>query len=429
MGKLSEIFSALATVLLALLIIFLSSCHHKESASTLTSTTIVAKSESQIVRLYFKGTLLPLRTLMVLSPIDGVVNQIKFNYGEIVQKDQTLVFLQATKLVDTFRTTLSDYLQKKENMEQQEQKYLGDKELYAAGVMSKQDFLASGGSYATSVLNFNQSRYELDRVLMQLGVTPKDIEALRLADTQQVSEVLKKSFAHVPVKAPSRGVVLIPIQTKHDQSGGSSGSDGGATTSLISQQLQIGAQVQAQQAIVSLGDLTGYQISVEVSELDIVRLKPGLKAVITGDAFPGVVLNGVVKQVAFQADPNQSGGGQGAGISMFNVLVEAPTVSAKDQCALRVGMTAKVEIQIKNPPQIMIPLSAVVNTKGKLTATILDPKTGQPRVVEIKTGITSQNEVAILEGIKEGDKVVVPKEPPEPPEEGSDEEAPDAGAP
>jgi multidrug efflux pump subunit AcrA (membrane-fusion protein) len=92
---------------------------------------------------------------------------------------------------------------------------------------------------------------------------------------------------------------------------------------------------------------------------------------------------------------------------MFAVSVDVPKVSKKDQKDLRVGMTAKIEIQIKKPPKVMIPIDAVFSKRGEIYVTQVDPKTGQRKNVPVETGPTTENNVVIIEGIKAGDKVVV----------------------
>ena len=70
----------------------------------------VAQIKNQSVDFYFKGSLLPIRTISVLSPVDGVVQQVYFTYGAHVRKGQPLVSIQSVKLVETFRTAVGNFL-------------------------------------------------------------------------------------------------------------------------------------------------------------------------------------------------------------------------------------------------------------------------------------------------------------------------------
>lgn len=46
--------------------------------------------------------------------------------------------------------------------------------------------------------------------------------------------------------------------------------------------------------MLSIGNLSGFMITLPVSEININRLQPGLKAIVTGDTFLGITLEGVL---------------------------------------------------------------------------------------------------------------------------------------
>jgi len=71
-------------------------------------------------------------------------------------------------------------------------------------------------------------------------------------------------------------------------------------------------------------------------------------------------------------------------------------------------MTSKIEIDIKKQPVIMVPIAAVFRKNGGAGVTIID-KSGKRRVVSVVTGFTTPTQVAIVSGVKDGDRVVVPK--------------------
>lgn len=354
-------------------------------------TIFTAKEHSTTTQLYYKGTLAPIRSIPVVSPIDGLVVKLLAAYGEVVKKKEGLVVLNATRLATDYRTAVSDFLQKKAALETQKTTYAGDKQLYQAGVMSKEDFENAENTYATSVLNFSQARLNLQKVLMRAGITPQTIEKLSLGETKAVDKIMQRSFSRVKVASPADGVLLIPVESK-DSSGAKVGG-----------KLTVGAKVTASQPILTVGDLTGYKLAIQISELNITEVKPGLRAFITGQAFPGLTLQGKVSQVAVQADPNAGGGGA---VSMFSATVRVPNVSPAARKKIRVGMTAKIEIQIANPAKILVPINAVQVKGNKMFVTVID-KNGRRKDVEVQTGSTTMTEVAIISGIKAGDKVVV----------------------
>lgn len=123
----------------------------------------------------------------------------------------------------------------------------------------------------------------------------------------------------------------------------------------------MGAEVKQDQLLLSIGDLSGFTMTFPVSEININRLKLGLKAIVTGDAFPGITLEGVVTSVTWETNHGQTGG-QGA-LSMFNIEIKISNVSEKEREVIHVGMTANVEIDVKNRAHILLAIQAVFQKK------------------------------------------------------------------
>ena len=169
----------------------------------------------------------------------------------------------------------------------------------------------------------------------------------------------------------------------------------------------MGTEIKAGQLLLSIGDLSGFSTQVKVNEVNIVNMKPGMGATITGDAFPGIILHGKVSSVASQANPDSSGGGGGGGVSsMYNVDVRVPNVPSKLSKTIRVGMTSKVEIDIEFPSQISLPIKAVFQKNGQSMVTVIDSQ-GKNNDVPVETGLTTPTDVVVTKGIKPGDKVVI----------------------
>ncbi len=70
-------------------------------------------------------------------------------------------------------------------------------------------------------------------------------------------------------------------------------------------------------------------------------------------------------------------------------------------------MSTKVQLKIAEKPQILVPIKAVFSQDGKKMVTIID-KSGQKHNVAVITSKTTLTDVAIVEGISPGDRIVVP---------------------
>src|ERR1700719_1703547 len=86
----------------------------KKSGKAENFTVITAQPKSQITELHFSGTLGPLSAQPVISPFEGRVTHVLFVYGQQIQQGQAVVTLDASKLSEDYRKTVSDYLQKKQ---------------------------------------------------------------------------------------------------------------------------------------------------------------------------------------------------------------------------------------------------------------------------------------------------------------------------
>lgn len=151
-------------------------------------------------------------------------------------------------------------------------------------------------------------------------------------------------------------------------------------------------------SIVQLSDVTRLFVECAVDEADIASVKVGQRVRILTEAFPGVPLEGKVTRVNPAATTTQN-------ITAIKVRVE---IQPGFKIEIMPGMNATCEfITLSKPDVLKVPGQAVtregdksyVRVKGK------DPK--KPERREVKIGESGNDGVEILEGLKEGDEVVV----------------------
>lgn len=377
--------------LLFLCIFLLTACDHENKKNKVQKTrVIVATLKTPVKKLYFTGTLLPITTNSVISPVGGNISAIHFAYGERVQDGQVLLVIDSRELSKTYREAVSDYLKKKQAYITGKTTFAGTKALYQAGVISQNDFISAKTTYDNTALDYLQSQFALEKVLKTANIDFQKIETLSLSDTEKVNAVLETHFRHIQIPATGTGVALFP-QPKRNSGGDTSGK------------LAVGDTVKENDLLLSIGNLTGLSASFNVSEIDIDRIHRKMPVIITGSAFPGAQLHGVVTAVSVQAD--QDSGGEG-GLSMFSVKINIPRVDEEIMEKIRVGMTAKFEIDIPGVPHIMLPVNAVTRSNGNDTVTLLVAP-GKEKTVPVIVGETSPTDIVIINGVQVGDKVVV----------------------
>ena len=377
-----------ALILTSLLVGSLSGCHGKTQPANKAQQIVTVKKQANITHLYYDSTIEPLKTVSVITQVAGTVRSLNFKYGQMVHKGQLLMVLSSQKLATDYRNAVNSYLEKKNAYETSYQSFQGDQALHKAGVISKESFDQEQNTYETSILSFYQAKEALEKVLKLAHIDASTIEGLHLNDTKQVNKILQRNFNDLKVYATGTGVALFPPAN---------------TSGSSNKELEVGSMVKQGQLLLSIGDMSGLSTTVKVSEININRVKAGQKAVLTGVAFPGVNLNGYVSAVASQAQNSQSGF---SSLGMFQVAVVVPKITAAQRKKIHVGMSAKVDIEIKNSPRIMLPIGAVFEQKGK---SMVKLKQGDKTVaVPVLTGETTETSVTILQGLKSGDQVVIP---------------------
>lgn len=381
----SRILFLLVTVFIAMTVLV--SCQDDQSSKQ-TDKIVTATLKRPIRNLFYSGDLMPLTMTSVLSPAEGRIQKIDFNYGQYIEKGAGLVMIDSLTLTQNFQKSVTDYLQKKSALANALEESQASKALYKAGVISREAFLTSQTQYRTSELNFYQSRFAMEKILLQAGVDPQDIEKLTLGDIEEIQKLLQRQFKHIVVSANAKGIALFPVS--------SDSSDEKVT------RLTLGSAVKQGQLLLMIGDLRGLSARIQVDETVVNHIKKGMPVTVTGSAFPNMILKGNIAAVSSQAKNDQSNQGP----SEFPVLIKIPNLTKAQRKIIKVGMSAKIQIAIQQPSMLMLPLNAVSQKKGQAVVTLVT-KAGKHKTVLVITGFTTETDVAIVSGVKAGDRVLV----------------------
>ena len=153
--------------------------------------------------------------------------------------------------------------------------------------------------------------------------------------------------------------------------------------------------------LMTIADLQRIQVEAPIDETDIGRVQVGQRANVTVDAFPNTAMPGRVTKVASDA-------------TVENNVVSYKCTVAIDRATLplKPRMTAMVRIDtglVRNA--LVVPLDAVKTAKDHDVVYLPPPAGSKPGTPypekSVKTGASDDKVYQILEGVKEGDKVVV----------------------
>lgn len=159
---------------------------------------------------------------------------------------------------------------------------------------------------------------------------------------------------------------------------------------------KIGDQVSSGDLGFRIDDLTQLYMDVDISEVDINRVKIGQEAELTFDAISGLTYTGEVIEVSRVGEDTGSG---------VDFTVSLRIIDPDEQ--VKPGMTAAVNIIVSKEMDILtIPSRAVRLDEGKRFIYVL--RNGQLEKVDIGIGASSDTNIEVTSGdVNEGDLIVL----------------------
>lgn len=170
-----------------------------------------------------------------------------------------------------------------------------------------------------------------------------------------------------------------------------------------------------------LADLTRMEVRVDVNENDIIRISLGDTTLIDVDSYStaGKKFKGIVTSIANSANEKVSSDA----VTEFEVKIRilnesyADLITERNRYPFRPGMTASVDIITQKKAGVLAVPLAAVTTREEETTTNPDGSTkskelvfvnenGRAKMLEIKTGISDFDNIEVLEGISEGQKII-----------------------
>jgi HlyD family secretion protein len=207
-----------------------------------------------------------------------------------------------------------------------------------------------------------------------------------------------------------------------------------------------GDSVQANTAVLTIMDPASTKVKVAIDELDIEKVKVGQKAEVKFEAIKGKTYEGTVENIAIMGKSSNS-------VTTYDVVI-----GIKEPSGIRFGMNANVNILVESKENaLVIPVEALVESNGRKfvrvqgnnAANNIDSQanrngektqdnssgsnttsqgqnlnnrqqranrqvqagtgsfTGMGRLVEIKTGLENENFIEVIEGVTEGQSLIV----------------------
>ena len=156
--------------------------------------------------------------------------------------------------------------------------------------------------------------------------------------------------------------------------------------------------------LLTIADLSTLVVKAEFNQIDVARISIGQDVTLTLDALPGRTFAGKITKIAPASIQPK--------LKDIEVFPVEATVTG-DTAGVRPGMTADLRVHLENKPHVLaLPIEALVKDKksGKYSVTritSMDKGLYRTEKVDVKAGAKNDREQEILDGIKEGDRIVV----------------------
>jgi HlyD family secretion protein len=165
-----------------------------------------------------------------------------------------------------------------------------------------------------------------------------------------------------------------------------------------------GQEVSGSATVGEIVDYGNLNVVIKVDELDIPKVKLGMRAEVKVDAMPGKTIEGEVTKISSQGTVEN-------GVGVFNV-----TIGLKSVEGIKAGMSAEATIIIEEKKDVLLlPIEAVQQSRGQSSVFVPAENgetgpDGAPKRESKPVQLGSHNEtmVEITGGLNEGDRVILP---------------------
>jgi len=315
------------------------------------------------------GNVNPVTTILVGTRVSGTIVALYADYNSIVKKGQLIAQIDPTPFENELKQAEAELYNAKSNLfkaqvtlKDAERTFKRKQELFNRDLIARSELDDAETAYHTA-----QAQYEI-----ALAQVKKAEAGLKQART---------NLGYTRIMSPVNGIVI----AKNVEVGQT-----------------VAASFQTPTLFTIAPDLTKMQVDTNVDEADISKIKNGMEATFTVDAYPDRKFKGVVAQIRLSPTVTQN-------VVTYNVVIAVDN----SHLLLKPGMTANVTFVIQEKKNVLrIPNAALrfrmPDSPPSKEQGVWVLRGGKPVRVKIKTGISDGKWTEVLEGdIKEGEEVVV----------------------
>lgn len=303
----------------------------------------------------------------IYSPTNGIIDEVFVSNGDQINQGQELFTVKSTATDDEKKTAYANYQAALIALKQAENT-LRDKTAILDTVLD-------------DVKDHDDDETFAQKQARTTAEVAKDnaFDAVKIADAQLVAlQIAYQATQNATVKAPIAGTVS-------------------NLSIVLGSGVSINTVLAPVRPVLTIGNLSTTEVILSLSENDIIKVKENQEVKIDVDAINNKLYKGIVKRVdTFGTDVS--------GVVKYNVYIEVLNPDEN----LRPGMTADADIITKRLTDILsVPNSAVKPYQGSKAVRVPTDKKNETKLIPVKVGIRGSERTQILEGLSEGEIIIL----------------------
>ncbi|MCX7974189.1 MAG: efflux RND transporter periplasmic adaptor subunit [Candidatus Aminicenantes bacterium] len=317
------------------------------------------------------------RKITIKAEVSGIIKKLYVREGQHVQANELLVEIEDTpyrlqlqQKEATRLRTLSELFLEQRFSEPSKPLSPEMKEKLRIARENYEKAASLLGQGLISIEQYDKLKREYEFLLLESGEMKQEVMAAAKGLTQSEIDVqiAKLQLEKTKIKAPFAGIITnIRVSSQEN--------------------IEIGRE------LFTLVDMESIKVVARVLESEIGRVRPGQEVEIKFVSYPNQRYKGKVEAVSPLIDPEDK-------TCQVHIAISNPKKEIKP------GMHAEVEIAaIVLKDRLLIPQKAVLIRGGRKLVFVVEGELAKWRYLE--TGAENESFIEILDGVKEGEKVIV----------------------
>lgn len=340
----------------------------------------------------YTGTTVPLQEVSLRSQVEGQVRSLIVDVGDAVKQGQVVAQLDDTLLQTALKQAEAELASLKSEVARAQNQVSNARTQVERSRLELEQ--AQADSQRQQQL-FREGAVA-EQIAEQARTTARTAAQARSAAQEQVRTEQQAVAAAQSQVIAQQAVVA---QTREQLSYAKLTSP---ITGIVTQRItEEGNLVQPNSEVLRIGDFSRVQVDVEVSELELAKIRNGQLAEVSLDAFPNQTFRGQVARISPAAEPTAR---------LVPVEVIIPNSSGK----IGSGLLARVRFEGGASQRVVVPQSAISKQeeqqKRNGTVFVLTPGEGGTRATvtarEVTLGEQANGKVEILSGLRAGERFV-----------------------